>query len=82
MRSETVIIDLTDRLDARRCLQWLAEVRKRTADRALHRLVDDVSNELRMLIDAAGHLAEELTDLVVGAMASVEAALDVATIRA
>ncbi len=80
MRSETVLIDLTDRIDARRCHDWLRDARSRTADGVVHRLIDDVADELRLMGAFAGDLADEMTDLVVGALASVEAALEVAAL--
>lgn len=73
MRNES-IIDLTDRLDPRRCEQWLSEMRRRTTDHGVHRLIDDVRSELALL----GELAVDLSDVVVGALASVEAAVELA----
>ncbi len=68
------IIDLTDNLSPRRCQQWLNQMRGYSADHRIHGLIDDVSRELREL----GQFGAELTDVVVGALASIEAAFELA----
>ncbi|MGH1503326.1 MAG: hypothetical protein ACRBI6_07210 [Acidimicrobiales bacterium] len=74
------LTDLTDRIDVRRCQQWLRDARGRTADGAVHRLIDDVADELRMVAAFAGGVADDMTDVVIGALASVEAAVEVAAL--
>ena len=80
MRSETVLIDLTDRIDAGRCFQWLREARSQTTDGTVHRLIDDVADELRMVAAFAGGVADDMSEVVIGALASVEAAVEVAAL--
>lgn len=54
------------------CEAWLHRAYSRADSAATRRLVADVLDDVR----AIGDIDDELTDLVIGALASVEAALD------
>lgn len=55
------------------CETWLREAYLRAQTAATRRLVADVLDDVR----AIGEIDDELTDMIIGALASVEAALDV-----
>ncbi|MGF1598634.1 MAG: hypothetical protein ACFCVK_17185 [Acidimicrobiales bacterium] len=76
--TEPAVIDLTSRLDAARYQVWLERAARRTSHPGVRRLIADVSAELRAL----GPVDRELESVVLGALASVAAALDVERLRA
>lgn len=69
-----------DRLDVEtaglsfmRCHQWLEEAYESTTDHGIRRLIEDVMDDLWAL----GSVEGELGDLVIGALESVAAAMEV-----
>lgn len=58
-----------------RCVDWLLDRQQSTTDPVLVRLVGDVLTDVARLGDAGR--CEHLTDVVVGALASVEAAFEI-----
>lgn len=60
-----------------RCVDWLLDLYQGTADSQLRTLISDVLDDLRAL----GPVEGEFEDIVLGALASVEAAFDVVAAR-
>lgn len=60
-----------------RCVDWLLDLYQVTEDRQLRGLIADVLEDLR----AIGPVEGEFEDVVLGALASVEAAFDVVAAR-
>lgn len=54
------------------CEAWLRRAYERADTAATRRLVTDVLDDVR----AIGHIDDELTDVVIGALASIETALE------
>ena len=63
-----------------RCIDWLLDLRQATDKTDLRGLVDEVLDELQTLNSIDANTAGlEMGDLVLGALASVEVAFEVAT---
>lgn len=67
-----------DELSFDRCVDWLLTLHQSTTDTELQRLVTDVLAELRELGPGRG----EFADVVLGALASVEVAFEIAAAAA
>ncbi len=72
--------EISERLDVEtaglsfiRCHQWLEEAYESTTDQGIRRLIEDVMDDLWTL----GSVEGELGDLVIGALESVAAAMEV-----
>lgn len=74
--SDNNVVTSNETLSLERCVDWLLDLYQSTSEPVLRRLVSDVLTEVKEL----GELCDdhELEEVVLGALASVEAAFDVA----
>ena len=72
----SVAADESEHVSYERCLDWLLDLRQSTDDPQLLALVDDVLGDVRALGSVSGD--SELESLLLGALASVEVAFELA----